>query len=184
MERVELSDEVLIAGAAAGRQECWTALYRRYQQKVYRYVLHMSGSAVLAEEATQEAFVALVDRLDRFDAKRGALSSFLIGIARRKLLNLLEDEQGFVEIGDADFASGEKPVEDTLAEGIAQERLRQAIVTLPGAYREALVLCELEGMDHGEAATVLGCAVGTVKSRVHRAKRMLLERLSRKGCAV
>ena len=58
-----------------------------------------------------------------------------------------------------------------------QSRLRQAVATLPGKYREAVVLCDLEEMSYEEAALALGCPIGTVRSRLHRARAILLEKL-------
>jgi len=101
-------------------------------------------------------------------------------------LRLLEQEPGHEELPALDPVAPVNPEED-LARGFQQEQLRRAIVALPDVYREALVLCELEGIDYAEAAAALGCPLGTIKSRVSRAKQLLLDRLApagtpQKGC--
>jgi RNA polymerase sigma-70 factor (ECF subfamily) len=184
---LEWSDERLLEGARKGQEACWTALYQRHQARLYRFAFHMSGSTAIAEDAVQETFLALLSQLDRFAPDRGTFSSYLLGIARNKVLAALQREPfGTEEISD-DLDSI-APSHDV---ALDQERLRKAILGLPPGYREAVVLCELEEMDYAAAAVVLGCAVGTIKSRLHRAKQILMARLSpeprrigavRKGC--
>lgn len=180
------SDEELVVGAACGDQDCWTTLFRLHQGRVYRFALHMSGSHTIAEEATQETFLALLHQIARYSPARGPVIAFLLGIARYKVLRLLEQEPAHDELPALDPAAPASP-EDDLARAFDHQRLRRAIVALPPVYREALVLCELEGIDYADAATALGCPVGTIKSRVHRAKQLLAARLApattqQKGC--
>ena len=175
-----LSDEQLVTGAAHGDQEYWTVLYRRHQGRIYRFAFHMSGSHSIAEEATQETFLALLRRMGGYSPAKGTVAAYLLGIARFKVLRLLEQEPGHEEMPAVDPATPANPEED-LARGFQQEQLRRAIVALPDVYREALVLCELDGIDYAEAAAALGCPIGTIKSRVSRAKQMLLDRLARAG---
>ncbi len=81
----ELSDAELHRAALAGSDEAMAALYRRHGGLVYRFTLQMSRDDAIAEEITQEVFLALLTQIDRFDAARGALSTWLCGIARRQL---------------------------------------------------------------------------------------------------
>jgi len=177
MRRTEAGDAELVARLTGGCEEAWIELYRRYQGRIYRYSLQMSGSAAIAEEATQEAFVAFLDSAGRFDAGRGALAGFLLGIARNKVLAMLGKQ---VRVAPLE----EVVVEPNLESGLMREQVRRAVLALPQAYREAVVLCELQELDHAEAAAIAQCPVGTIKSRLHRAKRMLAERLAerRTGC--
>ena len=121
-----------------------------------------------------------------FDPTRGSLAAYLYGIARNHVLRAFERERSFVpleadpeESGDAPHANlvaHFDPLGDlTRAESV--ERLRQAVLALPAHYREALVLCELHELSYADAAGALGCAVGTVRSRLHRARAMLAEKM-------
>jgi RNA polymerase sigma-70 factor (ECF subfamily) len=145
---------------------------------VYRFTLRMSRDAAVAEEITQEVFLALLSRMDRFDAERGSLSTWLCGIARRQLWKHLErsgrsdalDEDGAAELESSD----DGPVELLLrAEAVA--KVRAGLDQLPAALREVVILCALEEMRYEDAAIVLEVPVGTVRSRLHRAKARLAD---------
>jgi RNA polymerase sigma-70 factor, ECF subfamily len=179
-----LNDEDLLRLAVAGDEAAFTALYRRRQQSVYRFALQMSGSRSVAEDVTQEVFLALVRDGHRFDPERGRLVSFLFGIARNHVLRRSERERAFIPItephegGEGNvilITEGDPLSELTRGELIA--RVRAAVLTLPAHYREVVVLCDLHEMSYGEAAEVIGCAIGTIRSRLHRARAMLIDRL-------
>ena len=178
-----LNDEDLLRLALAGNEAAFTALYRRRQQSVYRFALQMSGSRTVAEDVTQEVFLTLLRDGQRFDPGRGRLLAFLFGIARNHVLRRSERERLFAPIeadegGQTDAAltaEGDPLTELTRGEMIA--RVRAAVLALPPHYREAVVLCDLNEMSYAEAAEVIGCAVGTVRSRLHRARAMLIDKL-------
>jgi RNA polymerase sigma-70 factor, ECF subfamily len=181
------SDDELLRLMMAGDEAAFTALYRRRQAGVYRFALQMSGSEAIAEDVTQEVFLALMNDATRFDSSRGSLASYLYGIARNHVLRRLERDRPFVQIVD-DASEGEAThteawvTEDNPHEELLRNekigRLRQAVLALPEHYREVVVLCDLQEMSYVEAATALGCAVGTVRSRLHRARSLLLGKLS------
>jgi RNA polymerase sigma-70 factor (ECF subfamily) len=178
----ELSDEELHRAARAGSGEAMAALYRRHGGLVYRFTLRMSRDAGAAEEITQNVFLALLTQMDRFDAARGSLSTWLCGIARRQLWKHLErndaatdlalDEEGAAELP----CPGDGPVE-LLLRRESVEAVRAGIDELPPVLREVVLLCALEEMSYEEAALVLGVPVGTVRSRLHRAKARLADLL-------
>ena len=180
-------DDDLLRRVAAGDEQAFTTLYRAYQGLVYRFAMQMSGNAMIAEEATQEVFVALMRQAAEFDPSRGRLSSWLYGIARKQVLRQLDRRSGLVgfDTGEEthDFALPPEltatfdPIE-TLTRKEQSEELRGAIVSLPPHYREAIVLCDLHEMSYAEAAAVTGCAVGTVRSRLHRARTLLRSKLA------
>src|SRR5580692_11465555 len=87
------SDEKLLVGALGGDEDSFTALYRRRNGPVYRFALHMSGDAGVAEDVTQEVFLALLESGGRFDPSRGTLLSFLYGIARHRVLRRIESQR-------------------------------------------------------------------------------------------
>src|SRR6202161_4194031 len=100
---IELTDDGLVQRMIAGDEEAFTLLYRRRHPAIYRFVLHMSGNAAIADDVTQEVFMALIRDAKRFDPARGNLSAFLFGVARNHLYKRWEQDRRLVPIsGDAD----------------------------------------------------------------------------------
>ena len=186
-ELTDLRDEQLLLMMQAGDENAFTTLYRRRQGNIYRFVLEMSGSAPLAEDVTQEVFMALIRESRGFDPSRGSLSGYLLGMARHHALRLLKRDQTYVSApqaeeswrdpGDAVPGSGEDP-HSVMTRREAIDSVRQAILSLPEHYREAVVLCDLNEMSYEETASVLDCSVGTVRSRLHRGRALLLQKLT------
>jgi RNA polymerase sigma-70 factor (ECF subfamily) len=179
------SDLDLLQLMMAGDEDAFAMIYRRRQGGVYRFVLHMSGSQSVAEDVTQEVFIVLMREAGRFDPSRGSLAAYLHGIARNHVLRRIEQDRLYVPLADSPedgggasatlIANGD-PLGDLTRNETIQE-LRHSILVLPPHYREAIVLCELHEMSYVEAASVIGCAVGTLRSRLHRARALLVERL-------
>ena len=178
------TDDDLYKRLRGGDETAFITLYRRRQGAIYRFALHMSGSASQAEDVIQEVFLALLRDECGYDPSRGTLSGYLFGIARKLLLRHLERTRSDVPLETdseesviAELAVDDSPLEDlTHREGI--DSLRRAIRTLPRRYREVVVLCDLEEVDYADAAGVLGCPIGTVRSRLHRARALLLDKLN------
>ena len=180
----EPGDSELLRSMLAGDEEALALLYRRRQGSVYRFALQMSGSKPMAEDVTQEVFLFLMREGHVFDPARGSLSAFLLGVARNHVLRRMRVDQFMTPIGDDDddeavfVATGTdlRPLDD-LARAETIELVRRAVLSLPPKYREVVVLCELQDVSYGEAAEILGCAIGTVRSRLHRARALLLAKL-------
>jgi len=178
------TDDELLARLRRGDEAAFVALYRRRQGAIYRFAVHMSGSTTAAEDITQEVFLALLRQECGFDPERGTLSGYLFGIARKLVLRNLERGRADValetEADDAampELAVIDDPLMDlTRREGI--EALRRAVMALPRRYREVVLLCDLEELDYADAAVVLQCPIGTVRSRMHRARALLFEKLN------
>jgi RNA polymerase sigma-70 factor (ECF subfamily) len=175
------SDDDLLRRAVLGDEEAFTVLYRRRQAGIYRFALHMCGRADVAEEVTQDVFLALIHNPDRFDGTRGAVSSFLYGVARNHVLRYLERRREDVRM-DAGDDSADPPAAgtdalETLTRDELIEAVRQAVLTLPAGYREAVVLCDLEELSYSDAACILRVPVGTVRSRLNRGRGLLMEKL-------
>jgi len=180
----ELGDSELLRLMLAGDEEALSVLYSRRQGGIYRFALQMSGSKSVAEDVTQEVFLFLMREGHVFDPSKGAVSAFLFGVARNHVLRRLRTEHLLAPLGedsddDAAFLQPSTdmcPLEDlTRAETI--ESVRKAVLSLPAKYREVVVLCELQDVSYGETAEILGCAIGTVRSRLHRARALLLAKL-------
>ena len=184
-----LSDPELLGLARAGDEEAFVLLYRRHQGPVYRFALQTSGSDSIAQDVTQEVFLALMRERLTFDAARGSLSAYLFGIARNHVLRNLEGSRLLAPMGEDEDAFPLEPLtapDDPLADLTRREGLqamRHAILALPLRYREVVVFVDLEEMSYAQAAQALGCAVGTVRSRLHRAHALLIERLRSAGKA-
>ena len=182
---VNSSDDELLRLMVAGDEEAFTIIYRRSHGGVYRFALHMSGCPSLAEDVTQEVFVVLISEGDRFDPSKGSLASYLYGIARNHVLRKIQRDRLLVPLeGDSDdsgsappaFVLDGDPLSD-LTRGETISAVRNAILSLPVHYREAVVLCDLQEMGYAEAASTIGCAVGTVRSRLHRGRAILIDKL-------
>jgi RNA polymerase sigma-70 factor (ECF subfamily) len=174
----ELSDEELHRAALAGSSEAMAALYQRHGGLVYRFTLQMTRNDAIAEEITQEVFLALLTQIDRFDAARGKLSTWLCGIARRQLWKYLKrsDAAALLDVDDASPEELQCPSDgpgEILLRREAVAAVRAGMDELPPALREVVILCALEEMSYEQAAHVLAVPVGTVRSRLHRAKARL-----------
>ena len=177
------SDDILIAGIAAGRPEALTALFRRRQADVYRFALHMSGTPALADDVTQDVFLIVMREAPRYQAGRSSVTAWLCGIARNCVRQRLDRDARLESLGATSEDDGALAVvqPDPLGEMSRVERiamLRRAVLALPVRYREVVVLCDLEELTYADAADALECAVGTVRSRLHRARAMLAVRLA------
>lgn len=179
------SDSNLLQAMRAGNEEALAELYRRRQPGIYRFALQMCGSQELAEDITQEVFMVLMREAHTFDPARGPLSAFLMGIARHHVLRRLQRERFYVSMNETPdngsvtshpLVTTVGPL-DEMSRIEAIEALRRAVLALPERYREVVVLCDLQEMSYGETAEILGCAIGTVRSRLHRARALLIEKL-------
>lgn len=178
----DLTDEQLLTQALAGDEEAFTVLYRRRQGPIFRFALHMSGSSQMAEEVTQEVFLFLLQRGRDFDPARGVLGAYLFGVARNYVRRALERSYPESVLGSpVEEEEASLMVEDDPTEGIARQQtsvaVRKAVLSLPEHYREVVVLCDLQEMSYADAAEAAGCAIGTIRSRLHRAHDMLGKKL-------
>jgi RNA polymerase sigma-70 factor (ECF subfamily) len=180
----QTSDDILMAGIAEGRTEAFTALFRRRQADVYRFALHMTGVPAVAEDVTQDVFVLVMRDAARYVPGRSTVVAWLCGIARNCARQRLERDRRLESLQDKATANDENlpvvepdPIAD-LARAARVALLRKAVLALPVKYREVVVLCDLQELSYADAADVVGCAVGTVRSRLHRARELLAARLA------
>jgi RNA polymerase sigma-70 factor, ECF subfamily len=178
-------DDVLLRRAAKGDEESFTALYRRHQGPLYRFALRMTGNAWAAEEVVQDVFMTLMREPKKYDPGRGPVGAYLFGIARNRVMKHLERlprELSLEEKNGNGVRAGDAAVNRfTPAHWAEQqertERVRAAVLELPAEFREAVVLCELEELSYEEAAQLSGCPIGTIRSRLHRGRALLLAKL-------
>ncbi len=175
-----MNEASLLRRLQAGEELAFELLYERHQGRIYRYALRMSGSPETAEDVVQEVFLAMIRGARGYDPACGPLSSYLYGMARNLLYKQLSPA-GTDELDEEIAGVDTDPIEG-MEQAERLERVRAAMAALPAHYREAVVLCDMEEMSYAEVAELLGVAVGTVRSRLHRARSLLLERLSRERC--
>jgi len=172
-------DNELHARMRNGDREAFAELYQRHRRSIYGFALQMTAARELAEDVTQEVFMVLIGDTEGFDEQRGSLKAFLLGVTRNHVLRRLRQERSLVSLETADDHSiGVDEGKDLMVQSESISELRRAILKLPAHYREVVVLCELQELSYAETAAVLGCAVGTVRSRLHRARQLLTERLN------
>jgi RNA polymerase sigma-70 factor, ECF subfamily len=148
--------------------------FDQYHQAVFDFVYRLMHCTDLAEDITQECFLALVRAPERFDPGRASLKVYLFGIARNLALKNYRDQRMAepLESLAAEFSTDPRPtLEISSAVG-------DAIAGLPHLQQEALVLFQYEGLALGEIAQIVGTDVGTVKSRLHRARERLRRELA------
>jgi RNA polymerase sigma-70 factor (ECF subfamily) len=178
-------DDVLLRRAAKGDEDAFTFLYRRHQAAMYRFALRMTGNAWAAEEIVQDVFMILMRDPKKYDPTRGALGAFLYGIARNRVMKHLERLPREISLQEK-HEDGSGPgiiLQDTATpsswlEGRERaEQVRAAVMELPPEFRETVILCELEELSYEEAALMAGCPIGTIRSRLHRGRALLLAKL-------
>lgn len=143
----------------------------------------MTGSQASADEVTQEVFLTLMRVMGTYNPDRGSVAAFLYGIARNKVLRRTGPETvplNEQNCGVSTAANGADPLRHLTNEE-AMAALRDAIAALPAVYREVIVLCDLEEVDYADAAQVLAVPIGTVRSRLSRARGLLLNKLRPKS---
>jgi RNA polymerase sigma-70 factor (ECF subfamily) len=169
------SDEELYRLMRKGNQDAFAQLYERRAPALHRYALHVSGSPAVAEEVSNEVFLQLMGASSRFDETKGSLESFLFGIARN--LIRMARRQGPVE--EAVEQAFEHDIVGDLISDETTAALHRTLRDLPEAYRDVVVLCDLEERSYEDVARLIGRPVGTVRSRLHRARALLAAKLKR-----
>jgi RNA polymerase sigma-70 factor, ECF subfamily len=168
---VDIEDQELVRRVLAGRTDDFRALVDRHQQPIFRFALGLLGNREEAEDATQEAFLAAFANLSGYDSSRAAFSTWLFTIARNRCINLLKRTQpiALIELDSiGDIGSADPTVRQELS-----QQLDRALTSLPVEQRSAFVLAEIEELSYAEIARIERTSLGTVKSRIHRAKQRL-----------
>lgn len=180
-------DDRLMAAVAAGDKQAFTHLFRRRRHDVYRVALLITGDPATAQDIAQEVFLAVIREPARYEPGRSSVSAWLCGIARNHARRRLQQDTRVISLGDEMNDTTlptlrPDPVSDLETAQHVQD-LRRAIGSLPLRYREVVVLCDLQELSYADAAAALDCAVGTVRSRLHRARALLTSKM-RERCLV
>ena len=173
----------LLKRCREGDQAAWRDLVSEHGRKVFNLAYRFVGRVDEAEDITQEIFVKVYRSLDRFRESDGTFAAWLMTVARNHAIDRYRrrrDDRVHLAGDPAAVAAVPSPDEGPL-EGLEREERAQLVHrglrSLPPALRETLVLCDLQGLSHEEAATALGIPVGTVKSRLNRGRLELARRV-------
>jgi len=174
----------LLRRAVHGDREAFAQLYDELAGSMYRFAFHMLGDKAQAEDTVQEAFLTLLRAGKEFDETRGSVLNFALGVTRKLVLRHLRwklrwftsNVENLESVGSDQEPSTQERQEH--AETLAA--VRAAVASLPVKYREVITLCELCEMTYEAAATQIGCSLGTVRSRLHRAHALLAEKLKQR----
>lgn len=200
-------DAQLVARLRHGDATAASELYERHGGALLRFGMTMSNSRQTAEDVVHDTFVELLRHPTRFDPSRGPVVAFLFGIARHRMARIarvsfrdadgiansaeasgedgpMDGARALVSVGEPEGA-GTALTEATAVEDAAEaldrlqniERVRAAVFDLPRVHREVIALCDLEELPYATVATILGCPIGTVRSRLSRARALLATRL-------
>ena len=148
--------------------------FDQHREAVYRFAWRMTNSASAAEDIAQEVFLSLLRQPARFDPARGPLRPYLLGVARHLVLKRWRDEGRWTELDDEQFVA--QPVD--VERGETAAIVGQAVRSLPPLQREVLILSEYEELSLVEIARAVDSEIGTVKSRLHRARENLRRMLA------
>jgi RNA polymerase sigma-70 factor (ECF subfamily) len=165
-----MAEADLVREARQGVEQAFLAIYHRHRSPVFQFAWRLTGSAVAADDVTQECFMALM-RGAAFDAERGGLRTYLFGIARNLVLRRLRISEREAEI--AADATARVDVLGDLLEAERSELVAAAMAQLPMLQREAIALFTFEELSLEEIAKITGADAGAVKSRLHRARESL-----------
>jgi len=155
------------------------AVFDAHKDAVYRFVWRMARSPAAAEDITQDVFIAVLRSPERFDPARGTQRAFLLGIARNLVLKHWRAEHRFEPLDD-DVTARDNAVASPfdLGQGDVGEMVGRAVGALGPLQREVVILAEYEGLTLAEVARAVDADVGTVKSRLHRARENLRRMLA------
>jgi len=172
-----LADELLVVRCQLGERPAFDELIARWHQPLWRYARHLSGNDAAADDAAQEVWLRVLRGIARL--REGArLRSWLFGIAHRVLMDRLRDQYNQPVSAGSDIDLEEQPDDDSaLTLEFELAAMLEELARLPQVEKEVLTLFYLQELSLDEVAQVLGVPVGTIKSRLHRARKILRHQL-------
>jgi RNA polymerase sigma-70 factor, ECF subfamily len=174
------SDLDLAKTAANGDMSSFEELYKRHHRRVYSVCLRMLQDTAVAEDLTQEVFIQLYRKIGSFRGDSAFTSWLHRMTVNQVLMHFRKRAVKFEKTAEEGEESKSAPAEDPKRiDFLDRLALQNAIEQLPEGYKNVFVLHDVEGFEHQEVATILGCSVGTSKSQLHKA-RLKLQRIIRK----
>ena len=181
---------MLTLQASATAQQDFERLFQRSQRRAYNLAYRLTGNAADAEDVTQDAYVRAWHNFDSYDATR-SFEGWLFRIITNRVIDMRRRQKRVPMYsldspvqGDDDghplaheFAAPDSDPEQLVVGPVMEERLQRALADLPTDYRKAILLCDVDQRSYQEIADLMHCAIGTVRSRIHRARVMLRKHL-------
>ncbi|MEQ8763584.1 MAG: sigma-70 family RNA polymerase sigma factor [Planctomycetota bacterium] len=183
MSDTTLDDSALVKAAASGSREAFADLVQTYQDRIFRVILNLVRDDHLAEDLTQDVFVKVYQKLGTFNFQssfftwlyRIAINTAMDGIKRNRRRRALSlDEKEGISQG---LRSAEEAPDSGLHENEMKAAVHRALDSLSPKYRTVMVLREFENLTYEEIARVMSCSVGTVESRLFRARAKFREKM-------
>jgi RNA polymerase sigma-70 factor (ECF subfamily) len=176
-------DSECMARLAAGDSHAVHQLYQRHGRALLRFSSAMCRSRQAAEDMVHDTFVALMRERVSFDPAQGSVFGYLCGVLRHRVSRHFRQQRRWVTLDTDDDASPAHAVDvagpaDEIARSEMTAAFRRAMLELPLQHREVIALCDLEELSYAAVACILDCPVGTVRSRLHRARALLTIRLA------
>jgi RNA polymerase sigma-70 factor (ECF subfamily) len=170
-QHVDIEDRELVRRVLAGKTDDFRVLVDRHQQSIFRFSFGLLGNREEAEDVTQDAFLAAFANLSDYDSSRATISTWLFIIARNRCINLLKRSRP-ISLSEPDSIAAAPSADPILGQELSQQ-LDRALAALPVEQRSAFALAEIEELPYAEIARIERTSLGTVKSRIHRAKQRL-----------
>lgn len=183
--QLEPDDATLVSRIAAGDRAALGHVYARESGRVYRYALAMTHNAEVAADVTQDTFMNFARNCTKYDATRGPLQAYLVGITRHAVLSTWQVDKRYVDQTpeELDEPGNEADPSDALISRESSAQLMAALARLPAMFREAIVLVELQEYSYIDAARIAGIELNTLRTRLFRAKQKLVKLLAEDGVA-
>ncbi len=166
----------LLDQARNGKETAFLALYERHRECVFRFAYRMLGSVPMAEDVTHDCFLSLLSKPGLFDPSRSSLRTYLCAAARnlayRRMRRMGREEMVDEMPEDRAAETQPGPLEQVLTRELG-ETVKRAVASLPPLQREAVILFEFEELSLADIATAAQTDVGTIKSRLFRARERL-----------
>jgi RNA polymerase sigma-70 factor, ECF subfamily len=184
----QADDAELVRRLGEGDSCAAQALYGRHVGALLRFAVAIGGCRQTAEDAVHDTFIELLRHPGRFDPRRGSLGAYLFSIARHRMARSARTARRSVQLqdepSDSSASAGTECIaarlmtaEDEAERAHTIDQVRTAILALPLLHREIIALCDLEELPYADVALILSCPLGTVRSRLHRARAQLAQQL-------
>jgi RNA polymerase sigma-70 factor (ECF subfamily) len=174
-------DAECMTRVAMGDGAALKVLYERHGRALLRFSAAMCRSRQAAEDLLHDTFVDLLGEAGHYDAAQGTVFAYLCGVLRHRVSHHHRREKRWLPLGEDHLETRPHEAEspsDTIARSENTAAFRRVMLELPGPHREIIALCDLEELPYSTVAAVLDCPIGTVRSRLHRARALLTIRLA------
>ncbi len=166
------NEDQIVDQVLSGKTSEFRTLVEQYQQPVFRFARNLIGDQHDAEDITQDVFLAAYDHLASYNARRASFLTWLFTIARNRCVNHLKRKRPLID-GETIANTHASAINDPATRNEFWGRLDEALDALPIEQKTAFVLAEIEGLPYADIAQIEQTTLGTVKSRIHRAKHRL-----------